>query len=121
VSDRLVIVIGLLGYTQYSMSATMKLTPTETELIGRWEMVDGRVRGDATCERIEWLTSSYLEKISSSNWETLFRDPGDGRYWERTYPHGEMQGGGPPSLFVLSAEKALAKYGFTERASSNNP
>jgi len=99
----------------------MKLSSTETELIGRWEMLDGRVRGDATCERIEWLTSSYLEKIVSSNWETLFRDTGDGRYWEKTYLQSEMHGGGPPSLFVLSVEKADAKYGFTERASSNNP
>jgi len=101
----------------------MKLVPTETELIGRWEMLGGRVRGDATCERIEWLTSSYLEKIANSGggWETLFRNSDDGRYWERTYPMGDMQGGGPPSLFVLSAEKAHAKYGFTERASNNNP
>jgi len=29
-------------------------------------MLDGRVRGDATCKRIEWLTSSYLEKITAS-------------------------------------------------------
>jgi Immunity protein 27 len=96
----------------------MKLAPTETELIGRWEMVDGRVRGDTTCQRIEWLTSSYLEKITAcgGGWETLFRDPDDGRYWERRYPMGEMQGGGPPSLFLLSAEKANAKYGFTEPA-----
>jgi hypothetical protein len=98
----------------------MKLRPTETELIGRWEIVNGQVRPDSTCQRIEWLRSSYLEKITSSNWETLFRDPGDGRYWEKTYPHGEMQGGGPPSLFALSAEKAYAKYGFTESARSDS-
>jgi hypothetical protein len=42
----------------------MKLTPTETELIGRWEVVNGQVQADATCQRIEWLTSSYLEKIT---------------------------------------------------------
>jgi hypothetical protein len=90
----------------------MKLKPNETELIGRWEIVNGEARADAACERIEWLASSYLEKIASSNWEILFRDPGDGRYWERTYPQGEMQGGGPPSLFALSAEKAQAKYEF---------
>jgi Immunity protein 27 len=54
------------------------------------EIVDDRVRSDSTCQRIEWLTSSYLEKIASSNWETLFRDPDDGRYWEHTYPQGEM-------------------------------
>ena len=42
----------------------MKLRPTETELIGKWEIVDGQIRRDATCERIEWLTSRYLEKIA---------------------------------------------------------
>ena len=87
--------------------------------------VDGQVRGDATCDRIEWLTTGYLEKIAASKnwgeWETLFRDPKDVRYWERTYPMGDMHGGGPPSLFALSLEKGHAKYGFTERASSNNP
>ena len=100
------------------MSAATKLSPTETELIGRSEMAEGRARADSTCKRIEWLTSRYLEKITASGggWETLFRDPDDGRYWERTYPMGEMQGGGPPSLFLLSAEKANAKYRFTEPA-----
>ena len=107
------------------MSAAMKLRPTETELIGRWQIANDRVRADATGERIEWLTTNWLEKIATSKdsggWETLFRDPGDGRYWERTYPMSEMHGGGPPSLFALSVEKAHAKYGFTERASSNDP
>jgi hypothetical protein len=70
--------------------AAVKLSPTERELIGKWEIVDDRVRSDSACQRIEWLTSSYLEKIASSNWETLFRDPDDGRYWEHTYPQGEM-------------------------------
>ena len=103
----------------------MKLLPTETELIGRWEMADGRVRADATGERIEWLTSRYLEKTAtgenSGGWETLFRDPDDSRYWERTYPMREMQGGGPPRLDVINAEQAQAKYQFTESARSNNP
>jgi hypothetical protein len=35
-------VIGLLGHTHYSESNAMKLRPTETELIGRWEIADGR-------------------------------------------------------------------------------
>ena len=112
--------IGLLGQKHYSVSNGMKLTPTETELIGRWKVVNGQVRADATCERIQWLTSGYLEKISASGggWETLFRDPDDGRYWERTYPMSEIQGGDPPSLLALSPEKANAKYGFKEFASS---
>ena len=102
----------------------MKLNSTETELIGRWEIVDGRVRSDTTCERIERLTTSYLEKIAASKdsgeWDTLFRDPGDGRYWERSYLQSEMQGGGPPRLSVLSAEKAHARCEFTEPERSLN-
>ena len=60
--------------------------------------INGRVRGDATCQRIESLTTNDLQEVAISKqwggWETLFRDPDDGRYWERTYPQGEMQGGG---------------------------
>jgi hypothetical protein len=91
-----------------------KLQPNETILTGRWLVEDGHVRGDATCERIKWLTSHYLQKISDSPqwgaWETLYRDPGDGRYWERTYPQGEMQGGGPPQLSCLTIDQAKEKY-----------
>jgi Immunity protein 27 len=92
-----------------------KLQPHETELAGDWIVEGSHVRGDEACNRIEWLTSEVLEKIAISKewgaWETLFRDSEDGRYWERTYPKGEMHGGGPPSLKCLSIEQAKAKYG----------
>jgi hypothetical protein len=39
----------------------------ETELIGKWEIVDGQVQADATYERIEWLTTNCLEKIAASD------------------------------------------------------
>jgi Immunity protein 27 len=93
----------------------MNLKHDETELIGKWVEENGQVRADTICERIKWLTSHYLKKIAISKqwgaWETLFQDPDDGRYWEQTYPQGEMQGGGPPSLKCLSREQAKAKYG----------
>jgi hypothetical protein len=44
----------------------MKLTPTKTELIGKWVVVNDGVRPDPICERIEWLNTRYLEKIASS-------------------------------------------------------
>ena len=66
------------------------LQPYETELVGDWIVEGTNVRGDEACSRIEWLISEVLEKIAISKewgtWETLFRDPEDGRYWERTYP-----------------------------------
>lgn len=93
----------------------MKLLPNETELTGRWIVEGQEVRRDATCERIEWLIAHHLVQIAVSKqwgaWETLFQDPDDGRFWERTYPQGELQGGGPPQLRCLSVDKARRKYG----------
>jgi len=92
----------------------MKLKPDEIELVGKWVSVNGQVRADETCERIQWLTTHHLRKVATSkqwgDWETLFQDPDDGRFWERTYPQSEMQGGGPPRLSAMSREQAKAKY-----------
>jgi Immunity protein 27 len=94
----------------------MKLDSSEVELIGKWMGADGGRHSDATCARIDWLTTMHLRKLAVSStcggWETLFQDPDDGRYWERTYPQGEMQGGGPAKLGVLSPDEARAKYKF---------
>jgi hypothetical protein len=92
--------------------AQLKLQPHEAVLNCQWLMVNGRVRGDATCKRIEWLIAHHPKKIktASGGWKTLFIDPDDGRYWEQTYPQSEMQGGGPPRLWNISAEQAKTKY-----------
>ena len=93
----------------------IKPQPNEQILTGRWLVENGRARTDATCERIEWLIVHHLQKVAvkpeSGAWETLYRDPGDGRYWERTYPQGEMQAGGPPQLKCLTFQEASKKYG----------
>jgi Immunity protein 27 len=77
-------------------------------------MEGGRARGDL-CERIAWLIAQHLQKIAdrrqSGAWETLYRDPDDGRYWERTRPQSEMHGGGPPQLKCLTIQEASEKYG----------
>jgi hypothetical protein len=93
----------------------MKLQAHETELTGKWVAHGQEVRRDAICERIEMLVSDHLKQIAVSKewgaWETLFQDPDDGRYWERTYPQSELHGGGPPQLRCLSADEARRKYG----------
>jgi Immunity protein 27 len=92
-----------------------KLQPNEQLLTGSWIAQNGKVHGDAICERIKWLLAHHLQKVADSPqwgaWETLYRDPDDGRYWERTYPQSELHGGGPPELRVLTTEEAGQKYG----------
>jgi len=94
----------------------MKLSPGVVERVGRWVVVDGKVSGDDICKQIEWLTTHYLRKLATSEqsggWETLFQDPDDGRFWERTYTQGELHGGGPPTLVVLTGPQARTKYRF---------
>lgn len=89
------------------------LQPDETDLMGNWIADGAKVRGDETSERIQWLISTQLKKITNdkSGWDTLYSDPQDGRFWELWYPQSEMHGGGPPRLTMLPKERAVAKYG----------
>jgi hypothetical protein len=90
-----------------------ELAPEEVNLRGDWLVQEDRsVVGDAAEQRIEWLITQKLERLANdpSGWETLYRDPRDGRLWELTYPQSEMHGGGPRRLRVLSRDEAAAKY-----------
>ena len=91
----------------------VKLQANETVLIGEWQSVGDRVVGNEACERIHLLTSQYLERVATdpSGWDKLYRDPGDERYWELTYPHSDWHGGGPPFLQCISLAQARATYG----------
>lgn len=91
------------------------LQASETQVIGNWILRDGQPHGDVGCERIEWLIKHVLQKVADSpdggGWETLYRDPVDGRFWERVYLQSEMHGGGPPLLHVLTKDAVKEKYG----------
>ena len=90
-----------------------ELTPEEVDLRGNWLVRNDRsVVADATEKRIEWLTTQKLQRVANdwSGWETLYRDPRDGRLWELTFLQSEMHGGGPRRLHVLSRDEAAAKY-----------
>jgi hypothetical protein len=89
------------------------IKPSETVLTGQWILQGGRPVVDDVCKRILALTGSYLVEVGrdTSGWDTLYRDPTDGRYWELTYPQSELQGGGPPQLRCLTADEAKQKYG----------
>ena len=88
------------------------IDPDETAIVGGWIVREGQVQRDEVCQRIHALTEGYLEKLGTDHtgWETLYKDPGDGRLWERSYPQSEMHGGGPPTLRAVDFEKVAEKY-----------
>lgn len=92
----------------------MKIRPDETEIRGSWTQSGREFVADDRCRRVDQLLSTHLEKVGhdASGWDTLYRDPADGRYWELVYPQSELHGGGPPTLRTVSPDEARSKYGI---------
>jgi hypothetical protein len=90
----------------------MSLHPDETHLVGSWVLKNGAMTEDEVSLRIRSLIKSELQRIATSKdgWEVLYKDLSDGRYWELTYPHSEMQGGGPIALILASRLMLGEKY-----------
>jgi len=90
----------------------MKIDKNETKIVGHWIFDGSKMIADEGCKRIDWLRSNYLKLVSTdaSGWLKLYQDPEDKRYWQLNFEHGEMQGGGPPSLILLSETEAKEKY-----------
>jgi Immunity protein 27 len=89
------------------------LEPFETELLAGAELVNGDLVPDEAARRIYQLTHYHLRHLGDTDggWATLYRDPDDGRLWEKIYPHGNLQGGGLARLHVLSEAGAERRYG----------
>ena len=88
------------------------LRADEVDLVGQWLDVGNRIVGDGVAARIECLVAERLERVGAdaSGWDTLYRDPRDGRLWEHTYPHSAMHAGGPPRLRCIATADAARKY-----------
>jgi hypothetical protein len=91
----------------------MKLLAEEHDLVGRWFDDGKKLAPDETSSRIDRLVDEYLSELGTdpSGWDTLYRDPNDGRLWELTYPQSDTEGGGPPRLTEIDAAAARTKYG----------
>jgi hypothetical protein len=89
----------------------------ETRITAEWTLVDGHARSNGNDQRIYALIATHLRKLATDwrGWESLYEDPTDGRYWELTFPHGEMHGGGPPELRYIDKVIAAEKYSPTPK------
>ncbi|MBT0651676.1 Imm27 family immunity protein [Geomobilimonas luticola] len=88
-----------------------ELKPEETELVGMWLDLGIKVTGDAVADRVEWLAATKLEKLAENREELaeLYRDPRDGRLWEKVVPFA----GGPPTLRCITTADAAARFGVS--------
>ncbi len=102
-------------------ASKLRPQPHEQRIVGRWEVVGGKVLADDTCKRIDRLKQNYLTKLCASRklgeWMVLYRDPRDGRFWEATYLDSEMHGGGPPALINISEDEAKGRYDWPDGTS----
>lgn len=92
----------------------LALQPGDVQLTGYWiDLGSGMVR-DATWERIDWLVAHQLQRLAGlpQGPAALFRDPRDGRLWEKVHEHPQLRDGGPPRLTLLTPETAREKYGM---------
>ena len=73
--------------TESTTSVIADLKPDESELRGSWVRAGHRTVADAVSQRIVWLRNERLQRlaIDNSGWNTLYRDPRDGRLWELIY------------------------------------
>jgi hypothetical protein len=96
--------------------------PDESELLGEG-LPGNEVSTGYITLRIYWLVSNHLQQVATdrSGWDTLYRDPDDGRLWELIYPFSHMQVGGPPRLKVISPENVREKYGEKYLKIRGNP
>lgn len=86
------------------------LSTEETTIRGYWLDLGSRVVPDSGWERINRLTEQLeLLATSTDGAAKLYRDPADGRYWERT-PISPSLPQGPPLMTVISEEQARASY-----------
>jgi hypothetical protein len=87
----------------------------ETELIGHWLRSAGKISADDVCRRIEYLINDVFNRLAvdASGWLTLYQDPGDGRYWELSYPNSDESGGGAPTLRMVTSIDAKRKFAIT--------
>lgn len=88
------------------------LKSDEFKLQGKWITSNDKVIDDEISNRITFLKNNYLIKLATSDdgWDTLFQDPNDKRFWELIFEKGELHGGGPPSLIVISKVDIEKKY-----------
>ncbi len=105
------------GATENSTKNGVETVPmsdedTQSVLVGKWSLQDGKIVGNDVCEQIQTLIREELDELarSADGWSILFIDNASSVHWELSYPNSGQHGGGPPMLTQVSFEKVKHKY-----------
>ena len=90
-----------------------------TFVYGGTEKTDEGPVKDQGWERVLKETDR-MERLNASGggWETLYRDPDDGRFWKLTFPKSYMHGGGPPALILVSIGEVYDDFFLVPKSES---
>jgi len=93
-----------------------ELSDKDSFLQGFWIDTGSAVVKDAGWMRIDWLTETRLERLARHEGSAaeLYRNPGDGSFWERLSAAPELPDGGPPMLVRIDAEEARRRFNIEE-------
>ena len=74
----------------------------DREIIGKWELKNGKIIADLNCQLIESMLKDDLSELMTAEdgWTKQYKGKEDD-IWELTFPQSNLQGGGPPKLTII--------------------
>ena len=90
------------------MAEPEKILSDRADLADRWIMRGSGMSNEGDAGEIDALLSADLAEVANTDdgWRIVYRHRATGVLWELSYPHSEMQGGGPRRLRELSLSDA---------------
>lgn len=87
-------------------------------LVGKWQMVSGKLGPNEMEQRIAWLITEYLIPVACgrNGWFYLFQDPHTQHFYQLSFPERHLHSnGGPMQLEKISKLMVKAVWEVTAK------